>query len=339
MRSRLQRFGVNLNDQTKNQRLALEGSVTGLLATIDLSMASDTVSRTLVELLLDSSPWLPYLGQSRSPFGVLPSGEKIFYQKFSSMGNGYTFELETVIFWSLAQAYAQVYGAEERQIMAYGDDLVVPCDMAEGFMKLLEYVGFKPNAKKSFWSGPFRESCGKHYLCGYDVTPFYVKKVPTTLLDLFKIHNQIWRFIARSEWLDEGQIDQLLGVCRWLRGFAPAKWRKPMIIDGIGDGAFVGHFDEVLPCRSREGWDGWLFKSFISIPVHAESHDSAGLLVKSLVGMDKPPTSGIRLLLDDPGKKIRDKSCVFPTVGTKAVPGEIFVPSPMARRLATGPFY
>jgi hypothetical protein len=285
MRNRLAGIGCNLNDQTRNQRLAQMGSFAGRLATIDLSMASDTISRAVVESLIRPD-WLEALGQCRSPFGVLPSGEKIFYQKFSSMGNGFTFELETLIFLSLAYAWAQLHGEEVSRISVYGDDIIVPSTMAEPFCGLLAFLGFRPNEKKSYWMGPFRESCGKHYYSGYDITPFYVKKPPKTLIDLFKIHNQIWRYVVRcQEWLGPERSKRLMEVCKWLRSYAPARWRKPSIIDGIGDGAFVGYFDEVLPQRAPHGWDGWVFKTFLSLPTLDEI-SSHGLLVKSLARLE-----------------------------------------------------
>jgi hypothetical protein len=272
--------GLDLNDQTRNQRLARVGSFAGTLATIDLSMASDTVSRALVELMLPTD-WLEALGQCRSPFGVLPSGEKIFYQKFSSMGNGYTFELETAIFYSLALAVCATMGLELTRVSVYGDDIVVPSAAAERLMGLLRYVGFTPNASKSFYTGPFRESCGKHYYLGHDVTPFYVKRTPKTLMDLFKVHNQIFRYINRMRWLNNEQASNLHQVCAWLRGFAPAAYRRPSLIDGLGDGGFIGYFDEVSPPTCRRGWDGYRFTSITALPIPSP-FDGHGILVKSL---------------------------------------------------------
>jgi hypothetical protein len=138
IRNRLRSIGINLDDQTKNQRLAKIGSFSGRLATIDLSMASDCISRLIVEKLIRSD-WLLALGQCRSPIGVLPSGRKIFYQKYSSMGNGYTFELETLIFLSLAYAWARLHGEDVDRISVYGDDIIVPSTMAEGFCGLLTW--------------------------------------------------------------------------------------------------------------------------------------------------------------------------------------------------------
>jgi hypothetical protein len=52
---RLIRVGINLSDQTRNQQLAREGSIHDNLATIDLSMASDTLSYNTVALLSQGS--------------------------------------------------------------------------------------------------------------------------------------------------------------------------------------------------------------------------------------------------------------------------------------------
>jgi hypothetical protein len=344
IRNRLRAIGVNLDDQTKNQRLAKVGSISGRLATIDLSMASDCVSRSLVEKLIRSD-WLKALGQCRSPFGVLPSGEKIFYQKFSSMGNGNTFELETLIFVSLAFAYARTHGEEVDRISVYGDDIIVPSTMADGFCGLLAECGFTPNSKKSYWTGPFRESCGKHYYSGYDITPFYVKEYDRGLLSLFKIHNQLWRYVDRCDWMDPGRRRALSEVCRWLRNYAPAEWRKPLIVDGFGDGAFVGYFDEICPIKepkSKRGWDGYWFKTVLERPALDEDISHHGLLVKAVARIDRKPKrtyvyvasgeNGLSLLKDDEAVE------VLPVKGKRYVVDKLFVSRSSLHRQCTGLF-
>jgi len=326
---RLKQKGLDLKTQTVNQNLACEGSATGLLATIDLSMASDTVSRALVELLVPSE-WYEALGQSRSPFGVLPSGEKIFYQKFSSMGNGYTFELETLLFWCLCRAVCDIHGSDSRRVSAYGDDLIVPSEVAEQVIGLLQYLGFTPNADKSFWSGPFRESCGSHFYLGLDVTPFYVKKPPKTLIDLFKIHNQIFRLEQRwATWMDSERLAALAGVRAWLRSYAPAKWRKPCLLPVLGDGGFVGHFDEVVPVKSKRGWDGYVCKSVVELPKEDGDLEATGLLVKSLTLLEKRSHRPRCLFTDS------EESMVLPVIGQRYVVGEVFVPTNQLSRQCT----
>lgn len=91
------------------------------------------------------------------------------YHKFSSMGNGCTFALETLIFASLLHAVGSKIG------LVYGDDITIETELAPALFRLLKFLGFVPNEEKSYTSGPFRESCGKDFFEGHDVTPFYLR--------------------------------------------------------------------------------------------------------------------------------------------------------------------
>jgi hypothetical protein len=168
IRNRLKHFGVNLDHQGLNQALAIYSSYTGKYATIDLASASDTVSREVVEALLPQ-PWLTILGSMRSG-GYELDGSWSTYSKWSSMGNGYTFELESLLFWALCSSI-------DDDIAVYGDDLIVPTKSYESIVRLLEFCGFKVNTEKSFSTGLFRESCGQDAFNGVDVTPVYWKEV------------------------------------------------------------------------------------------------------------------------------------------------------------------
>lgn len=283
LRKRLKMAGCDLNDQTRNQRLAQIGSFAGTLATIDLSMASDTVSRVLVEKFIRPD-WLAALEQTRSPFGVLPSGEKIFYQKFSSMGNGFTFELESLIFYSLALAWCHYHGEEVHRVSVYGDDIILPSTAAAGFCGLLRFCGFKTNDKKSYWTGPFRESCGKHFHNGHDISPFYIRRPVEHITDLFLVHNNIRRYALRHPDV-RGPLEKL---CWSIRQLAPAKWRKPRLPDGYGDGAFIGFFDEVTPKLHPDGWEYCVTQVFTSKTSHVNT-EVPGLLVKSIFSLSRRP--------------------------------------------------
>lgn len=289
IRDSLKRVGVNLDDQSRNRRMAAEGSRSGLLATIDLSMASDTVSRWIVRELLPLD-WWAALEQVRSPQGVLPSGEVVTYQKFSSMGNGYTFELETLIFWGLARAVAEVYDCDWHSISVYGDDIIVPVAMCQPLLDVLEAVGFKPNAKKTHQEGYFRESCGGHYLHGEDISPFYVRRPVRKLSDLFLLHNNLWRWLAKpavlSEVVEYSKIPELL---LWLRSKAPERWRKPRIPDGFGDGAFVGTFSDCTPDKAPRGFEGWITKTLQFTRKAVDQDECLGVLLKSLWLMESIP--------------------------------------------------
>lgn len=175
IRARLKkRVGIDLDSQEFNQRAALEGSISGQLATVDLKSASDTVSRQLVLQLLPWD-WFELLDQLRSREGIV--GDRVItYEKFSSMGNGYTFELETLLFYSLAWACAQL-DCPEGPTLVYGDDIICHTDAYPRLLEVLTYCGFSVNTKKTHASGSFRESCGKHYWDGSDVTPIYQKEL------------------------------------------------------------------------------------------------------------------------------------------------------------------
>lgn len=187
IRKRLKRVGIDLNDQRPNQRYACEGALTGSFATIDLSSASDTVTTRLVARLLPPS-WFVDLDALRCEFTCI-DGVWHENQMFSSMGNGFTFELETLIFWAIASAVKFHFGVSGRTVV-YGDDIIVPSSVAQILVTFLSYCGFKVNTKKSFWEGRFRESCGKHYYGSVEVTPFYIRKKLSDVRDLIHVLNQ-----------------------------------------------------------------------------------------------------------------------------------------------------
>lgn len=191
LRRCLLRAGINLNDQSVNQRLAKSGSIEGNLATVDLSSASDSVTTQLVLRLLPDD-WFHLMNDLRSPETEI-DGEWHLNEMFSSMGNGFTFELESLLFWALARAVAYHLCMKGR-ISVYGDDIICPNGMFDALQVTLEFFGFKVNPKKSFSSGPFRESCGKHWHAGWDVTPFYVKKVPIDVSDWCHLLNSLRRW-------------------------------------------------------------------------------------------------------------------------------------------------
>lgn len=174
---RLASFGVNLWDQTLNQGLAREGALNwedaDPVVTLDLASASDTLCQELVKRLLPKT-WYEFLGDLRSEYYVVGRKLPVLYQKWSSMGNGYTFPLESLIFWALSVAVAHVQG-QRPLVSIYGDDIIVTRGTAPSLIEVLRYVGFKVNTEKSYVFGPFRESCGADWWGGVRVTPVYLR--------------------------------------------------------------------------------------------------------------------------------------------------------------------
>ncbi len=196
IRRRLRRQGVDLNDQSINRELAQQGSITGLLATLDLSAASDSIAIELVRLLLPTE-WFLYLNDIRSR-KVWVDGTLVETEMFSSMGNGFTFELESLLFYSITRTVCYLTGVSGR-VSIYGDDIICPSDGADDVTWVLNVLGFKTNQDKSFSTGFFRESCGGHYYHGLPVTPFYLKRPPTHLTDLIRVTNQFRKWALQGE--------------------------------------------------------------------------------------------------------------------------------------------
>jgi len=265
------RAGVNLKDQTLNQRLAKLGSVTGGLATIDLKGASDTISLELVRFLLPGN-WFTLLDQIRSKQGFIPKDKTwIYYQKFSSMGNGCTFELESLIFWALCKSCLEIEGLDTT-LSVYGDDLIVPVNSYGGIVKVLNFAGFTVNLEKSFSSGRFRESCGKDYFDGIDVRPYFIKGSISNVESLFKLANGIRRYSHRRSLYgcDKRFEESWQAVVKEI----PAEFKDCKIPEGFGDIGLVVNFDEACPSKPRGGWDGYLFRAIIRLPVKEVMRDS-----------------------------------------------------------------
>lgn len=187
IRKRLLRVGVDLDDQEINQDLARCAERDGL-ATIDLKAASDTISKGLVRELVPPA-WYVFLDALRSP-SVEVAGEWFQLEKFSSMGNGFTFELESLIFWALTISLCELRGYQGR-VSVYGDDIIAPVECVPELQGLFAFVGFTMNMEKTHFASRFRESCGKHYFAGCDVTPLYQKELPETDVESVTLANRL----------------------------------------------------------------------------------------------------------------------------------------------------
>lgn len=209
IRSRLKLAGISLAEgQDIHRRVAREASIRGHLATLDLSNASDTICRNLVKLLLPPE-WYEALNDLRSP-ATFFKGKWRLLEKFSSMGNGFTFELETLLFLGMC------LGVEREgqkltpgiNVFVYGDDIIIPSECSSDVISALSFFGLTVNKEKSFVDGPFRESCGGDYFLGVDVRPHFLKENPCEPQHLIAFANGLrrlvgedhtrWQFIRRS---------------------------------------------------------------------------------------------------------------------------------------------
>ncbi len=197
----LHRHGVR-KDQVPNQHAAQIAQRCGL-ATLDLSAASDTVSIEIVRLLLPDD-WFDYLSDLRCQYSRI-DGKDVLLSKFANMGNAYTFELETLIFYALASAAEELTRPTPPQevatVLSFGDDIIVPTYAVDLTIQALEFAGFAINKEKSFVSpSRFFESCGHHYFDSVYVTPIYQKEIVKPGTNSIEFFNRVVRLLDNELW-------------------------------------------------------------------------------------------------------------------------------------------
>lgn len=213
---------IGFDNQTPNQRMAAKGSRNGKLATLDLSEASDRVSNELVRNMLLDYPHLHGAVDACRSRKARVLDKTVRLSKFASMGSALTFPIEAMVFTTmiflgierelnvpLDPAKVPTFAGKVR---VYGDDLIVPVDYVEAVVHVLSSFGSKVNMGKSFWTGKFRESCGKEYYDGHDVSIVRVRhKFPTqrqdatAVISLVSLRNQLYLrgYWRTCKWLDE----------------------------------------------------------------------------------------------------------------------------------------
>jgi len=256
--SRLLRFGIDLHDQSKNQRLARHGSKTGSVATVDLSSASDSIADSVVRELLPPR-WYSVMDSCRTKYGTIKreglEESTTRWAKFSSMGNGFTFSLESLIFYAVAICCTEALDADQSLVSVYGDDVIIPTSVFPLLSEVLSFYGFVVNTKKSHYDSSFRESCGAHYFNGFDVKPIYLKGRISSVQAVFRLANAIRRYAHRLciGWACDKRFQLPFAL---LLTSIPKALRL-RIPEALGDGGFIGNFDEVFPSRERHGIEGY----------------------------------------------------------------------------------
>jgi hypothetical protein len=277
---------IGFTDQTPNQEMAREGSLTGELATLDLSEASDRVSNQLVRCLFSPFTWFSRgLDATRSRKADVPGHGVIRLAKFASMGSALCFPIEAMVFVTLV-----FYGIEKvlrrpltnkdlldfvGKVRVYGDDIIVPVDYVHSVVSTLQDFGLVVNENKSFWTGKFRESCGKEYYDGHDVSIVKVRHLlPSRRSDVPEIISTV------------SLRNQLNAACAWetveyldrhLERFIPLPHVLPSS-QGLGRHDLSGSYDTDRTCPNLQK-----------------------PLVKAAVVVARPPVSS----LDGPGALLK----------------------------------
>lgn len=170
------------------------------------------------------------------------------------MGNGYTFELESAIFYCVALATCEFLGLPTEDVSVYGDDIIVPTQAAYQLKEILNELGFTLNQEKSFTSGPFRESCGADFFYGVNVRPFLIRSELKSASDVYTLANLI-RSYAYMRNNGMGCDSRFRRAWNALFRAVPPEWRL-YCPPGYGNAGFITEFDEATPGVARKDSTG-----------------------------------------------------------------------------------
>lgn len=263
VRRRLRKFGVDLDDQSWNRTLACTASQLGTHWTIDLESASDTIAHLVVRYFLKTSqPWLALFEWARMD-RVKGKDGTFSLEKFSAMGNGYTFELESLIFLAVVLACRKVRN-DLSDYAVYGDDIIVSNSSADLVVSVLKFFGFNMNALKTYGNTYFRESCGADYFYGHAVEPIRFTHEGKNRDDFHEIcYNYGNSIILAASRLTGGKQRCNRFYRAWFTCLqaVPKRLRFRVSTD-FASGGFIGSFDECVPAlrRATNGWQGYSFK-------------------------------------------------------------------------------
>jgi hypothetical protein len=284
---------IGFDDQEPNRQMASRGSLCGDLATLDLSEASDRVSNQHVRAMLADHPeLLRAVDACRSRKADVPGHGVIRLSKFASMGSALCFPFEAMVFTTLiflgiqrelstTLSRNQLIKLYSDQVRVFGDDLIVPRDFVLTVVDELHTFGYVVNVSKSYWTGRFRESCGREFYDGHDVSIVKVRQtLPTRRQDAsgvvaaVALRNQ---FYWSGLWKTAAMLDELIG--KLLKHFPNVAPTSPL----LGRESALGYqFQRLHPHTQSPLAKGY----YLSAPSPIDHLDGTGALLKCLHGTD-----------------------------------------------------
>lgn len=266
-------WGIDLSDQPdKNRELARLGSLADLgfdglnYCTVDLKNASDMPLNMCRIVYPDHI--LRYLLRYRSGSTFIRGLGSRQLDILSSMGNGYTFPMQTILFASIILASYRLnnitpefpFGTNLGNFGVFGDDLVFNANCVDDVYSLLSTLGFTVNKSKSFSKGAFRESCGSDFYKGINVRGVYIKTL-TTPQSRYSAINALVEWSARSGIPLQRTVSYLVRSVN----FVPIpRWENPD--GGIRLPFSLSNVPYSIRHKMRRGWD--VVKYQVYRPMH-----------------------------------------------------------------------
>jgi len=303
---------VQITKQSLSRDLALEASADPRLATVDLSNASDRLSKWTVERVFRKAPsLLNALAAARSQYLSDPGYTKQYtlLNKYAPQGNATVFPIQSIVYacaciagviWSTpslktgsdARLWTSIKEAS-KLVRVYGDDMILPSRALPALSSLLELCELSVNGDKSHYSGRFAESCGMDAFMGTDVTPVYMASIDDEVkpgdvqsavdisyecykAGLLNLGNLVSERIPQHI-LDTLVISHLPGPSTLLFTYSPgieAKTKRRNC--GLQVDEYLTSV--VLPKQSRSKRDGW--ESLLQYFIEGPSREPMGLLPK-----------------------------------------------------------
>lgn len=188
----------------RNARLACQGSLDGMYATVDLKQCSDYQSLAMIRAHCPKS-LVRTVERYRTPYAAVSGDKVVPLWMVSTMGNGFTFPLQTIILTSVVLGVYKTLDLPIRRPSlvcdgnygVFGDDIVCLTEAYPLLLKCLTALGYVVNEGKSYAAGPFRESCGSDWYEGVNVRGVYIRTLKTEQ-DLFSAVNRLAAWSATS---------------------------------------------------------------------------------------------------------------------------------------------
>jgi hypothetical protein len=333
---------INFVDQTVNQELARESSLTRKMVTADMRDASDRVMFDLVKHIARNAPGIRYMLRAcRSSETLLPSGKTIRLHSLAGMGSGFTFPiLAFVIHLSVCTRISLEHGLPflkvARDVYVYGDDLIVPTGWATSAYRGLELSGLLVNRDKSYVHSHFRESCGADYFYGVSVAPVRLRLgnsapyVDGTQLKFENRSNAIVSLVAHTHELRNAGLNS---SAEYLESVLEKHIPMPYVREGSGVLGRLTSSD--VDVYNNPGIDrgGVKFMRACTYVASTKSFDEACPLkflsasLRSLESSDALPPLGRYWRLLDP------YHLAFARASQRMVSGQVFGEIPIPRRI------
>lgn len=212
------KFGkwIDTHDQDPNRDMCFEGSAFGHYATIDLSSASDSLSRSFarecfpLDVFSDMEKYLAKYMQVPNE----RNARKV--HMFSTSGSALTFPCESIVFFAICYECTEIVqtylGQKLLPPRCFGDDMVVDNRVYDTVIDVLTTLRFFVNNEKSFGGvTTYRESCGVEYFRGLRLDSNYFpradldwfNKLPQALASLCSLQHKLYSCRKARLFLDE----------------------------------------------------------------------------------------------------------------------------------------